>query len=160
MRVHGLIKLNLIRKIQNSVIICVLIYLGYLWNGLTGIGWSIFASTVISYIMMMLIIKNRIFPNNWKKLVLSPYYNGVILTFCWAVPSYLAYLALHSFIANEITSFVITCGVFAAVATLVFIKKPKLLGSDIYDIQEDFLQMFYRKRRKKEMAVGLNSEKV
>ena len=30
MRVHGLIRLNLIRKVQNSVIIVVLIYLGYI----------------------------------------------------------------------------------------------------------------------------------
>ena len=160
MRVHGLIRLNLIRKIQNSVIICVLIYFGYLWNGLTGIGWSIFVSTVISYIMMISIIKNRIFPNDWKKLVFSPYYNGIIITIFWVMPSYLLYLVLHSFIANEIAAFTIVCCVFAATATLVFIKKPNLLGSDIHFIQEDLLQMFYKKSANKKPAVGLNTEKV
>ena len=158
MRVHGLIRLNLIRKIQNSVIICVLIYFGYLWNGLTGIGWSIFISTVISYIMMIAIIKNRIFPNDWKKLVFSPYYNGVVLTICWVTPTYLAFLGLHLFIANELVVFVIVCCMLAAVATWVFLKRPRLLGSDINDIQEDFLQTFQRKKSNKEISIELNAE--
>jgi len=161
MRVHGLIRLNLIRKIQNSVIICVLIYFGYLWNGLTGIAWSIFASTLISYIMMMAIIRHRIFTNDWKKLVFKPYYNGIILTLCWIVPCYLAYLALHNFIASEITAFTIICCVFAIAATVVFVKKPKLLGSDIHYIQEDLLQMFYKKKGGRVQAVQqLDTEKA
>ena len=57
LRVHGFIKLNLLRKVQNSIIICILIYVGYLVDGLTGIAWGIFISTIISYIMMMAIIR-------------------------------------------------------------------------------------------------------
>ena len=95
MRVHGYIKLNLIRKIQNSVIIVVLIYIGYLAKDffvahstatgkdnipqLYGIAWGIFISTVISYLMMMAIIRKRIFPADWKKLVFKPYYNGAVI---------------------------------------------------------------------------------
>jgi hypothetical protein len=161
MRVHGLIRLNLIRKIQNSVIICALIFIGYKWQGLPGIAWSIFASTIISYIMMIAIIRKRIFPGKWAQLVFRPYYNGFILTLCWVLPCYFIFMALHSFIENEIIAFTVLCGVVAATAILIFVKKPKLLGSDIEYIQEDFLQMFRKKSINKKNTVSqATAEKI
>ena len=148
MRVHGLIRLNLIRKVQNSLIICGLIYVGFKWNGVIGISWSIFASTFISYVMMMFIIKNRIFPNDWKKLIFRPYYNGVIITICWVLPLYPIYLAINALIKDDIISFVILCSVTSLIAVIAFIKKPALLGSDVAYIQKDFIQMFKKKKKK------------
>ncbi len=147
MRVHGLIRLNLIRKAQNSVIICVLIYIGFKLDGVIGISWSIFASTFISYVMMMFIIKNRIFPKDWKKLIFRPYYNGIIITICWVLPLYPLSLAINAFIKNEIISFVILCGIAFLVALFAFVKKPALLGSDVAYIQKDFIQMFKKKTK-------------
>ncbi|MGN6212117.1 lipopolysaccharide biosynthesis protein [Parafilimonas sp.] len=148
MRVHGLIRLNLIRKVQNSVIICVLIYIGYVSAGLTGISWSIFVSTLISYVIMIAIVRKRIFQNDWKTLVFRPYYNGVLLSIGWVIPAYLLYRLLHIFIADEIIAFSALCTVVGAAALVAFIKKPKLLGSDIVYIQKDFLQMFKKKKKK------------
>lgn len=158
MRVHGLIRLNLIRKIQTSVIICVLIYIGYKWDGIIGISWSIFASTFISYLMMMFIIKNRIFQEDWKKLVFRPYYNGVIVTICWVLPLYPLYLGIKAFIKDDIISFSILCCIAAVLVLLAFFKKPQLLGSDVAYIQEDFIQMFKKKNKKKNLAVQPVSE--
>lgn len=151
MRVHGLIKLNLIRKIQNSVIICVLIYAGFLVNGLTGISWAIFISTVISYLMMILIIRKRIFTEDWKSLVFKPYYNGVILSLCWVVPAYFLHLLIGTFIADEIIAFIVLCSIMGVAALLAFVKKPKLLGADVVYVQKDFLQMFQKKKNRKNL---------
>ena len=159
MRVHGLIRLNLIRKVQNSVIICVLIYIGFKWDGIIGISWSIFVSTFISYVMMMFIIKNRIFPNEWKKLVFRPYYNGILITVCWVLPLYPLFLAINAFIKDEIISFVILCSIASLTALLAFVKKPALLGSDVAYIQKDFIQMF-KKKNKKRIAVQPIPEKT
>jgi hypothetical protein len=158
MRVHGLIRLNLIRKVQNSVIICTLIYIGFKWNGIIGISWGIFISTFISYIMMMFIVKNRIFRDDWKKLVFRPYYNGLIVTICWVLPLYPLYLAINAFIKDDIISFLILCSITAVLVLLAFFKKPALLGSDVAYIQEDFIQMFKKKRRKKNLAAQSVSE--
>src|SRR4030095_4870757 len=91
--------------------------------------------------------KNRFFPGDWKNLLLKPYYNGVILTICWVLPCYLAFLGLHSFMNNEIVEFVIVCCVFAVAALFTFVKKPSLLGSDVKYVQPDFLQMIARKNK-------------
>jgi O-antigen/teichoic acid export membrane protein len=158
MRVHGLIRLNLIRKVQNSVIICTLIYIGFKWNGIIGISWGIFISTFISYVMMMFIIKNRIFQDDWKKLVFRPYYNGLIVTICWVLPLYPLYLGINAFIKDEIISFIILCSITAVLVLLAFLKKPALLGSDVAYIQEDFIEMFKKKKKKKNLAAQTVSE--
>lgn len=158
MRVHGLIRLNLIRKVQNSAIICTLIYIGFKWNGIIGISWGIFISTFISYVMMMFIIKNRIFRDDWKKLVFRPYYNGLMVTICWVLPLYPLYLGINTFIKDEIISFIILCSITAVLVLLAFIKKPALLGSDVAYIQEDFIQMFKKKKQKKNLAAQTVSE--
>ncbi len=157
LRVHGYIKLNLIRKVQNSVIICVLIYVGYRLDGLTGIAWSIFISTLISYLMMMAIVRKRIFPADWKRLVFKPYYNGVILSVCGALPCFLVYYGIHYFIKQEIIAFSILCVIAAAAGIYLFIKKPAVLGNDIVYIQSDFLQMFKRKRKLKAAVISKNT---
>ena len=158
MRVHGLIRLNLIRKIQTSVIVCVSIYIGYKLDGLIGISWSVFASTVISYIIMIAIIRKRIFPEDWKKLVFKPYKNGLFITLVWVVPLYPLHLLMNLFIKDQIVSFLILSSIAGAAVLLAFIKKPTLLGGDLAYIQEDFLQMFKRKTKKKKAAKAVVSE--
>jgi hypothetical protein len=173
MRVHGLITLNLIRKIQSSVIILVMIYLGFLSRDffsahavsigkdhipqLYGIAWGIFISTFISYWMMMAIVRKRIFPDDWMKLVFRPYYNGLILSLCFVLPCYAAYFGFHYFIKDEIIAFVSLCSVAAVVAIYLFIKKPKLLGSDVAYIQKDLIAMFKKgnKKNKKEFEIAI-----
>ncbi|MEP6466863.1 MAG: hypothetical protein ABJB05_11195, partial [Parafilimonas sp.] len=169
--------LNLIRKIQNSVIIIVLIYLGYLARGffishstptgkdnipqLYGVAWAIFISTTISYLMMMAIVRKRIFPADWKKLVFKPYYSGAILSVCGVLPCFLAYYGFHYFIKDEIVAFISLCIVAASVALYLFIKKPELLGKDIAYIQGDFIDMFKKKQNKKKklaMTVSTDAE--
>jgi teichuronic acid exporter len=174
MRVHGYIKLNLVRKIQNSVIIIVLIYIGYLLKDffvahstptgednipqLYGIAWGIFISTVISYLMMMAIIRKRIFPADWKKLVFKPYYNGAVLSICGVLPCFLAYYGFHYFIKDEIIAFSSLCIVVAATGIYLFIKKPKVLGKDIAYIQGDLIQMFQKKqKKKKKLAITVSA---
>jgi O-antigen/teichoic acid export membrane protein len=158
MRVHGLIRLNLIRKIQISVIICALIYGGFKLSGLMGISWGIFVSTFISYIMMIDIIKKKIFPDDWKKLVFKPFLNGIILSIWWVTPCYVLYLLLHTFIHEEIIAFSIVCSITGAVATWAFVKKPRLLGSDVIYIQQDFLQMFKKKKKVKNLQAVATEE--
>ena len=159
MRVHGYIRLNLVRKVQNSVIICVLIYIGYWLDGLEGIAWSILISTVVSYVMMMAIIRKRIFPEDWKKLVFKPYYNGLMLTIGFAVPSYLAYLGIHVVIKDSIIAFSVLCAVAAVVALYLFVKKPALLGKDIAYIQPDLLSMVKKRGKKKQKKAQAVIEK-
>ena len=153
MRVHGLIKLNLIRKIQTSVIICVLIYIGYKFDGLIGISWGILASTIISYVMMIAIIRKRIFTDDWKRLVFRPYYNGLFITLIWVVPLYPLYLLIHLIIKDEPIAFTVLTCIAGLAATWAFIKKPKLLGSDIEYLQPDFIQMFKKKGKKKKASL-------
>lgn len=169
MRVHGYIKLNLVRKIQNSVIIIVLIYLGYLARDffvahstptgkdnipqLYGIAWGVFISTAVSYFMMIAIVRKRIFPADWKKLLFKPYYNGLVLSVCGVLPCFLAYYGFHYFIKDEIIAFSSLCVVAGAVAIYLFVKKPKLLGKDIAYIQGDLLMMFKKKKKKQQPAM-------
>lgn len=153
MRVHGLIRLNLIRKVQNSAIILVLIYLGSFY-GLEGISWGVLASTVISYIMMIAIIRKRIFPDDWKKLVFKPYYNGLMLSVFFALPCFLAYLGIHTFIKDAIIAFLVVCSIAGVAGLYLFVKKPKLLGSDIAYIQPDLLGMFKKGGKKKQKKAG------
>ena len=168
MRVHGLIKINLYRKIINSIAVCTFIYVGYRVNGLTGIGWGVFASTVFSYIQMILVIRKRIYPGEWKSLLLKPYKNGVLLAIGWVLPLYLLNLLLGMLIKNdlilhhpfqavinhEVISFIIISMVATVLLAWTFIKKPLLLGGDIAYIQPDLLQMFIKKKsgkKKKQM---------
>ncbi|HEX5149905.1 MAG TPA: oligosaccharide flippase family protein [Parafilimonas sp.] len=158
LRVHGFIKLNLVRKVQNSIIICILIYIGYLINGLTGIAWGIFIATIISYIMMMAIIRGKIFPSKWKKLIFKPYYNGFRLAIFGVLPCLPVYYGLHFFIEYEVLAFAILCAIVCAVGAYLFVKKPALLGSDIAYIQPDLLQMFKRSNSKQKPATAMPAE--
>lgn len=153
MRVHGLIKLNLIRKVQNSVAILAFIFIGYKVAGLEGIGVGVLASTILSYVMMMAIIKKRIFPENWKELVFKPYKNGLMLCLIWVLPAGVLYWAMEQFIHDSIVSFCIVSGLLGLVAAAAFLKKPVLLGSDIASIQQDILSIFSKKNKKKKQQV-------
>lgn len=176
MRVHGFIKLNLVRKVQNSLIILTLIYLGYLARDffiahstpaennsvsqLYGIAWGIFISTVISYLIMMAIIRKRIFPADWKKLIFKPYYNGVLLAAGGVLPCLLAYQGIHALIKNEIIAFMVLCFLAGSTGLYLFVKKPALLGNDVTYIQADLLQILKIKKQKQASALANKVENV
>ncbi len=160
MRVHGLIKINLYRKIINSIAVFVFIYVGFILGGLTGIGWAVFASTVFSYLQMILVIRKRIYPDQWKGLLLAPYKSGAAVAIGWVLPLYLLYFALGQIIKTdlvihqpleatinyEVLNFSIVTLVAAVAAAYAFIKKPKLLGADIAYIQPDLLNKGGKKK--------------
>lgn len=155
MRVHGLIKVNLVRKIINSLAVCLFIYVGFILNGLTGIGWGVFAATLFSYIQMIMVIRKRIFPLEWKQLLFKPYQNGSLLFLGWVLPLYLLYVLLGLIIKNdaviaypektminhEVINFLIISIIGAMSILYAFLKKPKYLGNDIVYIQPDLLSM-------------------
>ena len=160
MRVHGLIKQNLYRKIQNSIAVVILIYAGYKWQGITGIGWAVLASTIISYLLMMIVVRKYIFPDDWQKLILKPCYNGFKLCIIWVLPCYATYLLAHFFIHEEITSFIVASTIIGAAAAIAFIKKPKLLSNDIASIQPDIIGMVKKKKGKKNKEVAEENENL
>ena len=158
MRVHGLIKQNLYRKVQNSIAVIILIYFGYKWMGITGVGWAVFGSTVISYLLMILVVRKNIFPDDWQKLLLKPAYNGLKLCVIWVLPCYLLYLGIQYFITEEIVSFIIASSVTGLAAAAAFVKKPTLLSDDIASIQGDVLDMVKKKKGKKGKKAALQTE--
>lgn len=149
MRVYNLIKVNLIRKIINSIAILAFIYIGYKMNGLIGIGWAIFASTILSYIQMILVIRNRIYQDQWKGLIIRPFFNGLKITIMWVLPTAVLGILLNAILQNDILSFVIVSCILGVVMVVAFIKKPALLTSDIAYIQDDLLSMFKKGKKKK-----------
>ncbi len=158
MRVHGLIKVNLYRKIINSIAVCVFVYLGFLSNGLTGIGWGIFASTVLSYVQMILVIKKRIFPQQWKELLFKPFASGFVLSVFWVLPCYALYLLINTALKDDLISFIIVSSVLGLSTGYAFLRKPRLLGNDIMYIQEDIVDML-KKKGKRKSKLPLNNDK-
>jgi hypothetical protein len=74
------------------------------------------------------------------------------------LPLYPLYLGINAFIKDEIISFIILCSITAVLVLLAFLKKPALLGSDVAYIQEDFIEMFKKKKKKKNLAAQTVSE--
>jgi O-antigen/teichoic acid export membrane protein len=142
MRVYNLINVNLVRKVINSIAILVFIFIGFQWNGLIGIGWALFASTILSYIQMLLVIKNRIYPDQWKELLWKPYINGFLLSLSWVLPATLLHGAISFIIEDVVLRFIVVVILVGMVAVVAFLKKPRLLGEDIAYIQPDLLGMF------------------
>jgi hypothetical protein len=102
---------------------------------------------------MIAIIRKRIFPEDWLKLVFKPYYNGLVLAICFAAPCYLAYLGIQALIKDEIIAFSVLCAVAGLVGFYLFVKKPALLGKDIAYIQPDLLSMVKKRGKKKQKMV-------
>jgi len=107
---------------------------------------------------MIAIIRKRIFPEDWKSLVFKPYYNGVILSLCWVVPAYFLHFLIGKFISDEIIAFTVLCSITGLAALIAFVKKPKLLGADVVYVQKDFLQMFQKKKKKKNLEPAAIAE--
>ncbi len=148
MRVYNLIKVNLIRKIVNSIAILIFIYAGYKMNGLIGIGWAIFASTILSYIQMILVIRKRIYHEQWKGLVGKPFINGLKISLYWILPTAVLGFVLNSVLQNDIVSFLIVTSILAVLIAIAFLKKPTLLTDDIAYIQDDLISMFKKGKKK------------
>ncbi len=162
MRAHGLIRVNLYRKIVNSIAALLFIYLGYLYNGLVGIGWGVFATSLLSYVQMILVIRKRIFPEEWKELLFKPFYTGFKLAVLWVLPTYIFYLLAKYFVIDEVITFVIVASVLFVGVAVAFLKKPALIGKDLAYIQGDIMDMFSMKKgkgkRKKPMLGDADTE--
>ena len=63
------------------------------------------------------------------------------------LPLYPLFLAINAFIKNDIISFVILCSIAFVTTLFAFVKRPKLLGSDVAYIQKDFIEMFKKKNK-------------
>ncbi len=148
MRVYNLIKINLIRKMINSIAILIFIYIGYIVNGLIGIGWAIFASTILSYIQMILVIRKRIYPNEWRGLIIKPFFNGFKITLFWIVPTAILGFLLNLVLQSDIITFGLVSSILGVVMAIAFLKKPALLTSDIEYIQDDLISMFKKGKKK------------
>ena len=57
--------------------------------------------------MMIAIIRKRIFPADWKKLVFKPDHNGLIITIGGVIPCFFAYYGTHALIKDEIIAFAV-----------------------------------------------------
>ena len=96
---------------------------------LQGIAVGMLAAAITNYYIMILTLRNKVFPDDWKKLLLRPFLNGIPLTIYLVIPSFLIYL-LCLFVTHndDVISFLITCSIVGGFLAYCFFKKPKLLG--------------------------------
>lgn len=160
MRVYNLIKINLVRKIINSIAILIFIYVGFTLNGMIGIGWAIFASTVLSYLQMILVIRKRVYPEQWKGLIWKPYTNGLKFSLIWIIPASVAGFLLNWFLKDDVLSFIIITCILGFVLAFAFLQKPSWLTSDIAYIQGDLLSMFKKGKKGKQKKQNKDAQDI
>ncbi len=151
MRVKGLLITNLRRKILAMCIVFASIYAGSLYKApLQGIAMGMLVAAITNYYVMIITLRNNVFPNDWKKLLLRPFFNGIPLTIYLVVPSFLVY-TVCVFLTNneEVISFLITAGLVGAFLSYAYFKKPKLLGKDFMPIREVLMEIMNKKAKKK-----------
>ncbi len=149
MRVKGLLVDNLKRKILAMCIVFASIFAGsYYAAPLQGIAVGMLAAAITNYYIMILTLRNKVFPDDWKKLLLRPFLNGIPLTIYLVIPSFLIYL-LCLFVTNndDVISFLITCSIVGGFLAYCFFKKPKLLGKDFAPIQTILMEIMNKKKR-------------
>jgi O-antigen/teichoic acid export membrane protein len=149
MRVKNLVYKNANRKLQYVIVLCVSIFFCARW-GLIGLASAITASSLFSYVAMLLTIKRRVFQQGWQRLIISPFKDGAILSIYCILPSYLVYLALIYSIKDELISFSILCALLGGFLAYAFFKKPALLGKEFAQLQRELVRMVKNKERKGE----------
>ena len=151
MRVKGFLIKNLKRKILSMCLVFAAIYGGSWYAApLQGIAAGLLVAAIANYYIMILTLRNNIFPNDWKKLLLRPFFNGIPLSVYLVIPSFLIYLAcLYITNSNEVVSFLITCSLVAGFLGFSFFKKPSLLGKDFVPIRLVLLEIMNKKKNGK-----------
>lgn len=143
MRAKNLVYRNAGRKLQYVIVLCIGIYVGWLFDkeGLVGITIAVTLASVFNYVAMLLTIRKRVFPEGWEKMILYPFKNGCILSVVTIVPAYGIYYGLNYFLHDQVLSFLIMTGIVGAFVLWAFLKKPKLLGEDFADMQKEIIKM-------------------
>jgi O-antigen/teichoic acid export membrane protein len=149
MRVKNLVYKNANRKLQYVIVLCVSIFFCARW-GLIGLAAAIAASSIYSYVAMLLTIKRRVFQHGWQKLIINPFKDGAILSIFCILPSYIVYLGLLYTLNNELIAFSILCVLLSGVLLFAFFKKPTLLGKEFAQLQKELVKMVKNKERKGE----------
>ena len=151
MRVKGLLVSNLKRKIVAMTIVFACIYTGSFYAApLQGIAMGMLVAAITNYYIMIVTLRNSVFPNDWKKLLLRPFFNGVPLTIYLVIPSFLIYtVCVYLTHDAEVISFLITAGLVGSFLAYSFIKKPKLLGKDLAPIRMILMEMMNKKGKGK-----------
>ena len=143
MRAKQLVFRNAGRKFQYTIVLCVGIYIGWLFdkNGLTGISTAVTLAAVFNYVAMLITIKKRVFPEGWQKMILHPFKNGLWLSVVFVLPAYALYYGVDYVLKEQVLSFIIVTCVLGAFVLFVFLKKPTLLGQDVADMQKEMVKM-------------------
>lgn len=160
MRVKGLLVANLKRKVLSMFLLLGSMYFGSRWH-ITGISAGYLIATTINYYIMIITLRDRIFPDNWQQLLFKPFVNAIPLTLYIMIPSFIMYeglmIGLPHIISDLAThpekliiySFLIMSSIIGLFLTFAFFKKPKLLGKDFLPIREILLNKNKGKRKGK-----------
>lgn len=151
MRVKGLLVNNLKRKILGMFIMFGSIYAGSFYKApLQGIAVGMLFAAIANYYMMIITLRKNVFPNDWKKLLLRPFFNGVPLTLYLVIPSLvLFYVSLFVTHDDNVLSFLITSSIVGSFLSYAFMKKPKMLGKDFAPIHAVLMEVANKKKNKK-----------
>jgi len=147
MRAKNLVYKNANRKLQYIIVLCVSIFFAAKW-GLVGIAIAVSVSALFSYITMLLTIKRRVFQHGWQKLIITPFKDGAIISVIAVAPAYLIYYLLMMVFNKEIIVFSILCVLLTVFFGYTFFKKPKLLGKDFAQLQNELMKLIKNKGKK------------
>ena len=151
MRVKGFLVKNLKRKIIAMSVVFGGICIGSRYVApLQGIAVALLVAAIANYYIMIITLRQNIFPNDWKKLLLRPFFNGIPLSIYLVIPSLLIYLVCLYFAHDdEVISFLITASLVGGFLGFAFFKKPKLLGKDFAPIRSVLMEMMNKKKNGK-----------
>ncbi len=151
MRVKGLLISNLKRKIFSMSLMCLSIYAGSFFRApLQGIAAGILIASTINYYIMLITLRNKVFPDTWKQLIIKPFFNGVPLTLYLVIPSIALFSVFYFLLGGEeVIAFSIMCSLIGLFLGYAFLKKPKLLGKDFAPIHTILMEMMNKKNKKK-----------
>lgn len=146
MRVKNLVFKNANRKLQYIIVLVAGIFVGSYW-GLTGISVAVTLAAVFNYVFMLISVRRHVFRKGWRRLMLLPFKDGLMLSVITVLPSWGIYWVLQYFIKDEVVSFLILCVVSGVIFGGIFLKKPTLLGKDFAELQRQ-LKKLIRNRGK------------
>ncbi|MEP6845495.1 MAG: lipopolysaccharide biosynthesis protein [Panacibacter sp.] len=143
MRAKNLVYRNAGRKFQYVVVLCVGIYVGWLFDkdSLVGISTAVTLAAVFNYVAMLLTVKRRVFQQGWEKLIFSPFKNGILLSIFIVTPAYGIYYLLNMVMKEQVWSFSIMTAIVGTIVLFAFLKRPKWLGQDFADMQKEIIKM-------------------
>lgn len=144
MRAKNLVYKNANRKLQYVIVLCVSVYFASRW-GILGISIAVTGSAVFSYITMLLTIKRRVFQKGWQKLILNPFKDGALISIATILPAYVLYYFMTKLFTEDVIPFAILCTLLGGFFAFAFFKKPKILGSEFAQLQEEIMKMIKNK---------------